>query len=117
MRKIHFALFIVIITVFVIGAINGCSKSEGLKYGTLQKVSHKKFPCSYYVAEFAFEGGRVESTENSSSHSNSQEVGITKEAYDTLQNYLGDKVIFDYEDKGFVVCGESKQLTLIKRKQ
>jgi len=117
MRKINFAIFLIIITIIVFAVMNGYNKSEGLKYGTLQKVSHKSFPCSYYVAEFAFEGGKVESTQNSSSHTNSQEIGITKEAYDSLQNYLGDKVIFDYKDQGFKMCGESKQLTFIKRKQ
>lgn len=106
-----------LITILVLGfGLVSCETSEGIKYGTLQKVSHKKFPCSYYVAEFAYEGGRVESSGESSSHSNTQEVEITKEAYDTLQLYLGDKVIFDYEDKGMVVCGEGKKLTMIKRK-
>lgn len=93
-----------------------CETSEGLKFGTLQKVSHKKFPCDYYVAEFAFEGGRVEGSDDSKSHSNTQSIEVTKEAYDTLQLYLGDKVIFDYKDVGVVACGISKKLTSLKRK-
>lgn len=97
-------------------ALYSCESSEGLKYGTLQKLSIKKFPCTNYVAEFAYEGGRITSNDKSSANSNTQEIGITKEAYDTLQSYLGDKVIFDYIDKTIVVCGQSKQLTTIKRK-
>lgn len=112
----NFFVVLLAVTVVVISSIFGCDRSEGMKYGTLQKLSEKKFPCSYYVAEFAYEGGRIESTENSSSHSNTQEIAITKEAYDSLQNYLGDKVIFDYSDKGMVLCGESKKLTMIRRK-
>lgn len=110
MKRLIFALF-------TIGLLlTSCETSEGLKYGTLQKVSHKKFPCDYYVAEFAYDGGRVETSDKGSSHSNTQEVGITKEAYDTLQQYIGDKVIFDYTSNGIVVCGAEKQLTTLKRK-
>lgn len=115
-QSFFFVFFSFLAIIILMVSLSSCDKSEGLKYGILQKVSHKQFPCSYYVAEFAFEGGRVVSDDNSSSHSNSQEISITKEAYDTLQNYLGDRVIFDYRDRGFVVCGESKQLTFIKRK-
>ena len=104
------------IGIVVASTIQWCETSEGIKYGILQKVSHKTFPCSYYVAEFAFEGGRVESSGESSSHSNTQSVEITKEAFDTLTPYLGDKVLFDYADKGVSFCGENKKLTMIKRK-
>ncbi len=93
-----------------------CNTSEGLKYGTLQKVSHKTFPCDYYVAEFAYEGGRVKGDDISKAYSNTQEVAISKSAYDTLQSYMGDKVIFDYKDEGLSVCEPSKKLTFIKRK-
>jgi hypothetical protein len=103
------------ITFFVAG-ISGMNTSEGVKYGTVQKVSHKSFPCSYYIIEIAYEGGRVQASDKSVSFANTQVIGIDKTAYDTLQNYLGDKVIFDYKDKGFVVCGESKKLTMIRRK-
>jgi len=109
-------LIILMIAAIVIASQSGCQTSEGIKYGTLQKVSHKTFPCSYYVAEFAFEGGRVESSGESSSHSNTQTVEIDKAAYDTLQSYLGDKVLFDYKDRGISMCGEDKILTMIKRK-
>jgi hypothetical protein len=111
-----FLTLLLIITTIVVATIIGCETSEGVKYGTVQKVSHKKFPCSYYVIEIAYEGGRVETSDKGSSHSNTQEIAIEQGAYDSLQNYLGDKVIFDYSDKGFVMCGESKKLTMIKRK-
>lgn len=94
----------------------GCEQSEGLKYGILQKVSHKTFPCNYYVAEFAYEGGRAVSKGDDAAQQNTQSVEITKEAYDTLQSYMGDKVIFDYKDIGVHFCGEGKKLTMIKRK-
>lgn len=110
-----FYLFLLVVGIASI-VLQGCETSEGLKYGTLQKVSHKKFPCDYYVAEFSFEGGKVTGNGKSRAYSNTQEVGISKAAYDTLQFYLGEKVIFDYKDKGFVVCGESKELTLLRRK-
>lgn len=94
-----------------------CETSEGLKYGTLQKVSHKKFPCDYYAAEFAFDGGRQVSNGKSSSYENVQSVEIDKKAFDTLQTYVGDKVVFDYKDRGIVICGESKQLTTLRIKK
>lgn len=109
MKKLFFILTLAI-------GLASCETSEGIKYGILQKVSHKTFPCSYYVAEFAFEGGRVNGNGNSSSHSNTQSVEITKEAFDTLTPYLGEKVLFDYTDKGMSFCGEDKKLTMIKRK-
>lgn len=94
--------------------------SEGLKFGTLQKVSHKQIPCEYFVAEFAYEGGVMETSgtgkNETSTHVNTQEVEITKTAYDSLQMYLGDKVIFEYEDGGISACGRGKKLKSIKRK-
>ena len=103
-----------------ISAINftGCNTSEGAKFGTLQKISHKTFPCEYYVAEFSFEGGvAVQNSDGKgSTYSNTQSVEITAGAVDSLQHYLGDKVIFDYKDRGAVLCGETKLLTMIKRK-
>lgn len=108
-----------IIIIFLLAiaiSISSYETSEGLKYGTLQKVSHKIFPCSYYVAEFGYEGGRAVSKGDDAVQQNTQSVEITKEAYDTLQSYLGDKVIFDYNEVGVHFCGEGKKLTLIKRK-
>lgn len=99
-------------------AFSSCETSEGLKSATLQKVSHKTFPCNYYVAEFAFEGGRTKSDGKSSAYENVQEVQIDKTAYDSLQTYVGDKVVFDYEDVGLVVmCGNSKKLTSLRIKK
>lgn len=91
--------------------------SEGIKFGTLQKVSHKQIPCPYYIAEFAYEGGVSQTDANGgTTHVNTQEVEITKTAYDSLQMYLGDKVIFEYEDGGISACGRGKKLKSIKRK-
>lgn len=97
--------------------LQSCEKSEGRKYGTLQKLSHKTFGCSYYAAEFAFEGGRMKSDGKSSSYENTQEVTLDKAAFDSLQNYLGEKVVFDYKDRGFQFCEESKILTFIQVKK
>lgn len=97
---------------------SSCEQSEGVKYGTLQKISHKKYPCEYYVAEFSFEGGKAVANADgkSSTFSNTQVVSITKECADTLEQYIGDKVLFDYKDRGGIRCEESKILTMIKRK-
>lgn len=108
-------LVLAILAIILILFLSGCETSEGTKYGTLQKLSHKTFPCGYYIAEFAFEGGKVEGTD-SKAYSNTQLVEVDKIAYDSLQAYIGDKVLFDYKDVGFAACGESKKLTFIKRK-
>ena len=114
-------IVIVIIAAFPIIFLNGgCEQSEGRKYGVLQKVSHQKFPCSYYKIEVAFEGGRVETTDgehSSSAYSNTQEIQVNKEAYDSLQRLLGEKIIFEYNDKGFTLCGPSKELKFIQIKK
>lgn len=113
---ISFAIFL------AISLLSSCKMevSEGMKYGTLQKVSHKQIPCEYFVAEFAYEGGVMETSgtgkDATSTHVNTQEVEITKTAYDSLQLYLGDKVIFEYEDGGISACGRGKKLKSIKRK-
>src|SRR5688572_8492168 len=114
--KLRYMLFILIALSIAGAAIHGCERSEGLKYGTLQKISHKTSPCDYYVAEFSYEGGRVEGDDKAKAYSNTQEVEIDKIAFDSLQSYLGEKVIFDYEDKGLTFCGEGKKLTMIRRK-
>jgi hypothetical protein len=93
-----------------------CETSEGLKFGTLQKVSHKTFPCDYYEIQVAFEGGKVVSNDNSSSFENTQDIKIDKAAYDTLSSYVGEKVVFDYNDGGVALCGSSKKLTSIRIK-
>lgn len=107
---------IFLFAMFSIGLFS-CQTSEGLKYGVLQKVSHKTFPCSYYAAEFAFEGGRMVSDGKSSSYQNTQEVKITNSQYDSLQQFVGQKMVFDYKDDGFAVCGSSKILTLYRKVQ
>lgn len=90
--------------------------SEGRKYGTLQKASHKTF-CDVYVIEVAYEGGRVTGSDNSRAYENTQEITVSKEAYDTLQNHLGEKVIFDYKDRAINLCGPSKILTYLTFKK
>lgn len=91
--------------------------SEGKKYGTLQKLSTKHWPCEYHVAEFAFEGGKaVELDDKTASFGNTQVIEVDQAAFDTLDSYMGDKVIFEYKDKGYEGCGEAKILTSIKRK-
>jgi hypothetical protein len=92
--------------------------SEGAKFGTLQKLSTKHWPCQYYVAEFAYEGGRVtKSTTDDGTFANTQQVELDKAAFDSLQDWIGDKVIFEYKDKGYEGCGESKYLTSIRHKK
>lgn len=106
MKKLFSAIIICVIAL-------SCNQSEGVKLGTLQKVSHKSFPCNFYVAEFAFEGGRAVSSSNgkSSSYQNTQEVKIDKAAFDSLGNYVGFPFRFEYKDDGFEICGTSKELT------
>lgn len=119
MKKVtfRFSLLMIIVGISLAFLAGGCDKSSGLKFGTLQKVSHKQFPCNYYVAEFSFDGGRVISSDNGSSYVNTQEVEITSQQYIELQRLIGEKVIFDYEDKGIALCGESKKLKLIRKKE
>lgn len=109
--KLRLLITIATIPIAIACLCSGCETSEGLKYGTLQKVSHKTFPCNYYVAEFAFEGGKSTGSSDSKAFENTQLVEIDKACYDTLQSHLGDKCVFDYKDKGFAACGESKKLT------
>lgn len=109
-------LVVIILIIIICKMCSSCNTSEGLKYGTLQKVSHKTFPCDYYVAEFSFEGGRVTGSDDSRAYSNTQEIAINKLAFDSLQTHLGDKVVFDYKDEGLSVCEPSKKLTSIKWK-
>lgn len=110
MKKLSIFLFAV--------ALFSCEQSEGLKFGLLQKVSHKTFPCDYYEIQVAFEGGKMKSSMDgkSSSYENSQDIKITKAAFDTLQQYMGEHVVFDYDDDGFAMCGSSKVLKSIKVK-
>ena len=111
------SLFKIAFVLIIIGLIiwfKSCDKSEGIKSGILQKVSHKTFPCDHYVAEFAFEGGKVKHSNESSAYENTQEVDLSQEAYDTLQNYVGYRVAFDYKDRGWVACRNSKLLTSLR---
>lgn len=109
MKKIVFILLAML-------AFASCETSDGVKYGTLQKISHKNFPCTYYEAEIAFEGGRSVASDKSTAFENTQRFEISQAAYDTLQSHVGDKVVFSYKDVGFVACGESKQLVTIQVK-
>jgi len=104
MKKIIFSILTAVVL------LSACETSEGIKAGTLQKVSHKTFPCSYYVAEFAFEGGRASGSNDSKAYANTQEVEITKEAFDSLQNLVGSRVRFSYKDEGFKACAPNKKL-------
>lgn len=110
MKKVLFILLSISLLV-----ATSCEKSEGTKAGFLQKASHKKFPCPYYVIEIAYEGGRAISTgENSSSYSNSQEFSVTHEQYDSLKKHVGEPIVFEYHDVGFKFCGESKEILTYK---
>ena len=111
MRKISLVLLS-----FAVLAFTGCETSEGLKYGVLQKVSHKTFPCNYYAAEFAFQGGRMVGSSDSKAYENTQSVQITEQQYTELQSMVGKEVVFDYKDRGIAVCGEGKLLTTIRLK-
>lgn len=110
MKKLFFFL---LATSFVLAS---CETSEGLKFGVLQKVSHKTFPCPYYEIQVAYQGGKSSNYTDHASYSNTQEIKIDKDAYDSLQNYVGEEVVFDYKDNGFAVCGSSKELTSIRLK-
>lgn len=107
------------VSLLVISAIIFCSceQSEGAKFGLLQKVSHKTFPCDYYEIQVAYEGGKMVGAADKASYENSQDIKIDKSAFDTLQQYIGDHVVFDYNDNGMAMCGSSKNLTSIKVKK
>ena len=94
-----------------------CETSTGLKFGRLQKVSHKTFPVEYYEIQVAFEGGKTITSNKSSSFENTQDIKIDKAAYDTLALYVGENVVFDYTDEGFSWAGSSKKLSSIRIKK
>jgi hypothetical protein len=102
---------------FTLGYFSACETSEGLKFGLLQKVSHKTFPCDYYEISVAYEGGKMVGAGDKSAYENTQDIKIDKPAFDSLQQYVGEKVVFDYKDHGAAVCGSSKSLTSIKIKK
>jgi hypothetical protein len=95
-----------------------CDQSDGTKSGVLQKVSSKKFPCSYYEIQVAYEGGKIESSANgkSSAYSNTQEFTINKSDFDSLTAHVGDKIIFSYQDRGVKICEPSMIVTSYKFK-
>lgn len=120
MKKVIVIPILYILTTLIICYMIGCMNvpvSEGTKLGTLQKVSHKTL-CDIYVAEFAYEGGKVQTVPGgkTGTFSNTQEFQITKEAYDTLSNYLGYIMVFGYKDIPNAICGLDKKLTSIKKK-
>ncbi len=106
-------LLLILMTLFIIS----CDTSDGKKFGVLQKVSHKKFPCNYHVCEIAYQGGRVSHGENGSAYLNSQEIEISATCADTLSNYVGETVVFDYENRSFTICAPKPWLTEIKIKK
>lgn len=97
-------------------ALFSCETSDGSKYGILQKVSHKSFPCNYYEIQVAFEGGKMVGAGDKAAFENTQDIKIDNAAFDSLQKYIGDYVIFEYNDDGFAVCGSSKSLKSIRIK-
>jgi len=107
-------LSLVLITAAIF--IASCESSEGLKFGLLQKVSHKTFPCDYYEIQVAYEGGKMVGAGEKASYENSQDIKVDKVAFDSLQKYVGEKVVFDYKDDGIEMCGSSKSLKSIKIK-
>lgn len=116
MRKAAFIL-VIALTALLTSCNLENGVSEGKKYGTLQKLSTKHWPCEYHVAEFAFEGGKaIEGSKDGIAFGNTQVIELDQAAFDTLDSYMGDKVIFEYKDKGYEGCGEAKILTSIKRK-
>lgn len=91
-----------LIAAIVFGMVS-CT-SNGVKSGILQKVSHKKFPCSRYEAEVAYYGGRS----SDGGFSNSQVFTISRAAFDTLQDKVGKSVRFEYHDRAMTLCEQSK---------
>lgn len=107
------------VTIFALSLVlfYSCEQSEGAKFGLLQKVSHKTFPCDYYEIQVAYEGGKMVGAADKASYENSQDIKIDEAAFDSLQQYIGDHVVFDYNDNGMAICGSSKNLTSIKVKK
>jgi len=108
---------LIIISILILLFVS-CEQSDGTKFGLLQKVSHKTFPCDYYEIQIAFEGGVVQTNSKgeNSGYSNVQDFKISKEMADTLSSHIGDKVVVKYKDGGYAVCGESKEITSIRLK-
>lgn len=99
------------IGLFAIAALlfASCEQSNGTKVGVLQKFSHKTFPCSYYEAQIAFEGGKSDDKGN---YNTSQDFKVTDTAViNVLSQHVGDRIVFNYDDNGFAACGESHVIT------
>ena len=81
--------------------------SDGSKWGTLQKLSHKPIT-GIYVAELAYQGGKAVTSGKNSTYENTQEFEITKEQFEEMGKLLGKQVTITYRDRGVVLVGPSK---------
>lgn len=110
----HFLLALLIMTGCMMQ--QSCETSEGVKAGILQKVSHKTFPCEHYEIQIGYAAGVSTGVGDKASYSAAQDIKIDQAAYDSLQMYVGENVIFEYNDDGVALCGPSKTLTYIRLK-
>lgn len=84
--------------------------SEGQKAGIVQQVSFRNLG-KYYIAEIAFEGGKVvQANKNTSSYSNVQEFMVTKSIADGLDTLLGETVIVTYKRSPFRLIGPEAEI-------
>lgn len=113
-RLSFFVMFIALAMTMAIGTTS-CEQSEGEKFGTLQKVSHKTpWTCSdWYECQVAYEGGVA--TEKGG-FSNVQDFEITKVQYDSMKARVGDKIVFEYHDVGYVMCGNRYRINSFRFK-
>lgn len=109
MKKLSFLVIFAALALTMALGISSCEQSEGEKFGTLQKVSHKTpWTCSdWYECQIAYEGGVAN---EKGGFSNTQEFEITKAQYDSMKVHVGDKIVFEYHDVGYVMCGNKLRI-------
>ena len=103
----HMKFVLLILVIFLMAS---CNESMGIKAGILQKVSHKETLANYYVAEFAYEGGKIVKNGESSAFQNTQEFEIEKGTYDSLSLLLFKKIVFTYKSRYFTILVPNKML-------
>jgi hypothetical protein len=112
--KIKILLVILIIAAITIAFLSG-DKSNGVKSGVLQKVSHKSLP-SRNVAELAFDGGQREGAGTAEGYTNTQTFTIPDSLVDRANQLIDQRVIVEYRDRRFAI-GDTKILLSIRPSQ
>lgn len=117
MKKKLFTLLLISSIFSSCGNIQDLDNSNGTKCGTLQKISHKRFPFEYYSCQIGFQSGVSVAHGESLSYTASQDFTISKEIYDSMRSHVGEVVVFEYEDRMISPTQENKLITSIKLKK